>query len=193
MNAEVTAVGVTAVVLCGGTGRRFGGDKTQALIDGVPVLDHVVGQLPPSWPVVCVGPERPTVAPVTWVREEPPGGGPVAALAAGLAGVGGPVVVVLGGDMPYAAPAATALVAALLADPAVDAVVGRDPQGRTQPLLAAYRTEALRRAVPDPPTGVALMRVVDALVHAGVPTDGRAALDIDTREDLRSARHRVEG
>jgi molybdopterin-guanine dinucleotide biosynthesis protein A len=193
MSAEVTAVGVTAVVLCGGTGRRFGGDKTQALIDGVPVLDHVVGQLPPSWPVVCVGPARPTVAPVTWVREEPPGGGPVAALAAGLAEVSSPVVVVLGGDMPYAAPAATAVVAALLADPAVDAVVGRDPQGRTQPLLAAYRTEALRRAVPDPSAGVALMRVVDALVHAGLPTDSRAALDIDTREDLQTARHRVEG
>ena len=193
MSAEVTSVGVTAVVLCGGTGRRFGGDKTQALIDGVPVLDHVVGQLPPSWPVVCVGPARPTVAPVTWVREEPPGGGPVAALAAGLAEVSSPVVVVLGGDMPYAAPAATALVAALLADPAVDAVVGRDPQGRTQPLLAAYRTEALRRAVPDPSAGVALMRVVDALVHADLPTDSRAALDIDTREDLQTARHRVEG
>ena len=74
MSAEVSVAGVTAVVLCGGTGRRFGGDKTQALIDGVPVLDHVVGQLPPSWPVVCVGPARPTVAPVTWVREEPPGG-----------------------------------------------------------------------------------------------------------------------
>lgn len=192
MNAESTAE-VAAVVLCGGTGWRFGGDKTRALIDGVPVLDHVVGQLPPSWPVVCVGPERPTVAPVTWVREQPPGGGPVAALAAGLVGVSTPVVVVLGGDMPYAAPAATALVAALLADPAVDAVLGRDPQGRMQPLLAAYRTEALRRAVPDPPAGVPLMRVVDSLVHASMVTDGRAALDIDTREDLQTARHRVEG
>jgi molybdopterin-guanine dinucleotide biosynthesis protein A len=193
MNAHVAAVGVTAVVLCGGTGRRFGGDKTRALIDGVPVLDHVVGQLPRSWPVVCVGPERPTVAPVTWVREEPPGGGPVAALAAGLDGVSGPLVVVLGGDMPYAAPAATVLMTALLADPAVDAVLGRDPHGRTQPLLAAYRTEALRRAMPHAPAGVALMRVVDALVHASLPTDSRAALDIDTPEDLRTARHRVEG
>jgi molybdopterin-guanine dinucleotide biosynthesis protein A len=192
MNVEPTAE-VTAVVLCGGTGRRFGGDKTQALIDGVPVLDHVVGQLPPSWPVVCVGPARPTVTPVTWVREEPPGGGPVAALGAGLAGVSGPVVVVLGGDMPYAAPAATALVASLLADPAVDAVLGRDPQGRTQPLLAAYRTEALRRAVPDRPAGVPLMRVVDSLVHASLPADSRAALDIDTPEDLQTARNRVEG
>lgn len=187
MSAEVTAL-----VLCGGTGRRFGSDKTQALIDGLPVLDHVVGQLPASWPVICVGPARPTVAQVTWVREEPPGGGPVAALATGLAGLSSPVAVVLGGDMPYAAPAAPTLVAALLADPSVDAVLGRDPQGRMQPLLAAYRTEALRRALPNPPAG-ALMRVVDALVHLELAMDSRSALDIDTREDLRAARHRVEG
>lgn len=183
---------VVAIVLCGGSGRRFGGDKTRALLDGVAVLDHLLGQLPAAWPVTCVGPSRPTVGQVTWAREEPPGGGPVAGLAAGLAFVTAPVVVVLGGDMPYAAAAAPALVQALLADLAAEAVLGRDPQGRVQPLLAAYRTVALRRAVPNPPAGVSLMRVVDALAYASVATDSRSALDIDTPEDLRTARHRVE-
>lgn len=180
-------------MLCGGTGRRFGGDKTRALLDGISVLDHVIGTLPSAWPVVCVGPPRPTVAEVTWMREDPPGGGPVAALAAGLAAVTEPVVVVLGGDMPYASAAAPALVSALLAEPATDAVLARDPQGRVQPLLAAYRTQALRHAVPHPPAGAPLMRVVDGLAHVVLAADSRAALDIDTPEDLQTARHRVEG
>jgi CTP:molybdopterin cytidylyltransferase MocA len=37
------------------------------------------------------------------------------------------------------------------------------------------------------------MRVVDSLVHASLPADSRAALDIDTPEDLQTARNRVEG
>ncbi|MFC8502427.1 molybdenum cofactor guanylyltransferase [Pedococcus sp. NPDC057267] len=100
---------VTAVVLCGGTGRRFGGDKTRADLGGATVLDRLLDGLPGGWPVLCVGERRPTTREVTWLREDPPGGGPVAALAAALPHVTTPVLVALGGDMPYAAPAAPAL------------------------------------------------------------------------------------
>jgi molybdopterin-guanine dinucleotide biosynthesis protein A len=184
---------VTAVVLCGGAGRRFGGDKTQALIAGLPLLDHVLLALATPWPVVCVGPQRPTARGVTWCREEPPGGGPVAALAAGLAHVTTGSVVVLGGDMPQAGPAATVLAAALDAQPGVDAVVGTDGDGRRQPLLAAYRLAALRRAMPHPPEGAPFMRLLDGLVVAPLQVDPWVALDVDTPEDLVAARHRLEG
>ena len=182
----------TALVLCGGAGRRFGGDKTRALLAGVPLLDHVLLALPTPWPVVCVGPQRPTARAVTWCREEPPGGGPVAALAAGLAHVTTRYVVVLGGDMPQAGTVATVLAAALDAHPEVDAVVGIDRDDRRQPLLAAYRLPALQRAVPHPPAGTPLMRVLDRLVTAPLQLDPQVALDVDTAADLEALRHRVE-
>jgi molybdopterin-guanine dinucleotide biosynthesis protein A len=182
---------VTALVLCGGASRRFGSDKTRADLHGRALLEHVLVALPDRWPVVCVGTERPTQRTVTWTRERPPGGGPVAGLAAGLASVATPLVVVLGGDMPYAAPATERLVTALEADLGVDAVAATDARGRTQPLLAAYRVPALATALPTAPAGTPLMRVLDRLRVAVLPLPGDAVLDVDTPEDLERARHRL--
>ena len=183
---------VTAVVLCGGTGRRFGGDKTRADLAGRPLLDHLLDDLPTEWPVVCVGEPRPPRRPVTWCREDPPGGGPVAAIAAALPLLDGPVLVLLGGDMPYAAGPAPELVATLERSSELDAVVGRDGAGRRQPLLAAYRTAALRAAVPKPAAGTPLMRLLDLLRTVTVSVGDDASLDVDTAEDLDHARHRLD-
>jgi molybdopterin-guanine dinucleotide biosynthesis protein A len=188
---------VTAVILCGGEGRRFGGDKTRAELGGRVLLDHLLDGLPPQWPVVCVGPQRPTSRPVHWVREEPPGGGPVAAIAAALAQVESPTLVLLGGDMPYAG-AAAARVAARLARPSTAAptspevVAALDGEGRVQPLLAAYRAEALRGALPHPAAGTPLMRLLDRLRVETVVVEAPASLDVDNPGDLDDARHRLE-
>ena len=183
---------MTVVVLCGGSGQRFGGDKTRADLAGSPVLDHVLDGLPSGWPVVCVGDPRDTRRPVGWCREDPPGGGPVAAIAAALPHVDTPLVVVLGGDMPYAAGPAPSLTSRLEEDADLEAVLGRDGDGRLQPLLAAYRTEALRAAIPQPPTGTPVMRLLDALRTLVVPLPDGAALDVDTTEDLDRARRRLD-
>jgi molybdopterin-guanine dinucleotide biosynthesis protein A len=186
-----TATAPTAVVLCGGAGARFGGDKTRAPLGNGTVLDHLLDELPPHWPVICVGSARSTHRTVAWCREDPPGGGPVAGLAAALPHVGTPLVVVLGGDMPYAAGPAPVLAATLAAEEELDAVVGRDRDGRLQPLLAAYRTPALGRAVPEPAAGTPLMRLLDPLRVLVVPLDDPSALDVDTPDDLDRARLRL--
>lgn len=183
----------TAVVLCGGESRRFGSDKTRADIGGMPVLDALLISLPAHWAVLCVGPERPTRRTgVRWTREEPPGGGPVAGLAAALLGLEAPVTVLLGGDMPYAAPAAARLAGHLLeAPPETDAIVGIDQHGHVQPLLAAYRTAALSAVLPLDPLGVPLKRLLDGLRLVVDPVPEQASLDVDTPEDLEAARHRL--
>ena len=93
--------------------------------------------------------------------------------------------------MPFAATALPTLVDALNAQPGLDAVLASDPDGRTQPLLAAYRCEALRAALPREPGGARLMAVVDNLLIDTVECDSRTTLDVDTPEALEQARHIV--
>jgi molybdopterin-guanine dinucleotide biosynthesis protein A len=183
------------IVLCGGTSNRLGGvDKTRESLAGTTVMDHLLDALPSDSVVVCVGEERATTRSVGWCRESPASGGPVAGIAAGLdhlALVDAEICVVIGGDMPFAAPALPTLVDALSAQPGLDAVLAADPDGRQQPLLAAYRCEALRAAIPREPGGASLMAVVDVLVTGTMACEAQITLDVDTAEALEAARHIV--
>ncbi len=198
-----------AIVLCGGTSRRMGGiDKTAAALGATTVLDHLLDSLPRGWHVVCVGEQRPTTRTVTWTRESPPGGGPVAGMAPALVLLTAPGppgsrpaasppppdhVVVVAGDMPFAGPAAADLAVQLRDAPdEVDAMLGSDGEGRTQPLLAAYRTMALVGTLPVDAAGMRLMGVVSQLTTRPVTLDARSVLDVDTPEALARARHMVE-
>ena len=180
----------TALVLCGGDSRRMGSDKTTATLGGATVLDHLLDGLPADWPLVVVGPERPTRRAVRWTREAPAGGGPVAAVAAGLSLVDTELVVVLAGDMPFAAHPAGSLVSTLQGDAASDAVVAVDAGGRPNPLLAAFRTASLNGALPNPPAN-APARSLLAVAHTTLPVDEADSLDVDTPEALAVARHRL--
>jgi molybdopterin-guanine dinucleotide biosynthesis protein A len=183
------------IVLCGGTSRRLAGrDKTREPLAGTTVMDHLLDAVPPAWHVACVGEERATTRSVGWCRESPAGGGPVAGIAAGLEHLhpfGAEICVVVGGDMPFAAPALPALVEALTAQPGLAAVLATDSDGRAQPLLAAYRCVLLRAALPREPGGARLMSVLDSLVAGTMACDSQTTLDVDTPEALEQARHIV--
>ncbi len=182
----------SAIVLCGGASRRMGGvDKTRSLLGASTVLDRLLNTMPTCWDVVCVGEERSTTRAVRWRRESPPGGGPVAGIAAGLLAVDSSVCVVVGGDMPFAATTLTLCYLTLEASPDDDGVLGVSPDGRTQPLLAAYRTAALRRAMPAVTRGARLMSLLDAMELGKVTCGTEAALDVDNPEALERARHIV--
>lgn len=186
----------TALVLTGGRSRRFGRDKANALVDGVPMLTRVVGALPPEMAVVLVGP-RPPALPreVTVCREEPPGGGPVAALAAGMAQVATDHLVLLATDLPVLADTPGRLAAALAeSGDHVSAVMAVDRQGRPQPLCAAYRTNEVARALGrlGDPSGASVRSLVTGLATAFLPMPevGPATAvtdptwDVDTPADL---------
>lgn len=183
---------VTTIVLCGGSSRRLGTDKLAAPLGRSTVLDTCLAGLPKTWPVVAVGPERATDRPVAWTVETPPGGGPLAAIAAGLALVASETVVVLAGDMPFAGPLVVALVAALTDRPEADAVAAADGEGGANPLLAAYRTEALRHAMPGDPAGGRARLLLEALATSPLTVAGEDTVDVDTPEALAAARRRVE-
>ena len=175
---------LTVVVLAGGGSRRFGSDKLAAPLGGSTVLEAVVASLPTSWPVVVVGPERECGRPVTWAREDPPGGGPLAGVAAGMALVATPLVAVVAGDMPYAGAALPALADVLrTAPPEVDAVVARDAGGWPNPLLAVYRCAQVRAVLPDPAADRPA-KLLLGLAHVEVDVAGPASRDVDTPADL---------
>jgi hypothetical protein len=76
----------TAVVLAGGRAARLGGRaKPQLEVGGRTMLAAVLAAVGDAAERIVVGPPQPVPAGVLIVREEPPGGGPVAALRAGLA------------------------------------------------------------------------------------------------------------
>lgn len=189
-----------ALVLAGGAARRLdGADKPGLRLGGRTLLDRVISACPGAASVVVVGPERPTErAGVRWCREDPPGGGPVAAVAAGLAEVTAGVVLLLAADLPFLDAAAVGrlldgLGAAGEQPETVDGAVLVDAGGRDQLLAGAYRTAALRAALAElgPPDGLPLRRLLAPLRLRRLPDPEAAALDCDTWDDLARAELRL--
>lgn len=134
-----------AVVLAGGRAARLGGRaKPQLDVGGRTMLATVLTAVAGAAPVVVVGPPQPVPDGVLLVREAPPGGGPVPALAAGLAAVAdAEVVAVLAADLPFLT---SDLVTALRERLTGGGVLVVDDTGRDQLLLGVWRTTALREA-----------------------------------------------
>jgi molybdopterin-guanine dinucleotide biosynthesis protein A len=184
-----------AVLLAGGAARRLGGvDKPMTPVAGRPMLEWVIDAVGDARSIVVVGPRRRLAHHVQWTREDPPGGGPVAALAAGLAVLAdaSPVTVVLAGDLPFIGAAIRPLLDAATSA-GVDGALVADSNGHDQPLAAAYRRDALDRqlAALGSPAGVALRDLIRPMRLVRVASDD--ALDCDTWDDVRRAEERAIG
>jgi molybdenum cofactor guanylyltransferase len=184
---------VTAVVLAGGTSQRFAPDKLAEQVDGKPLLERTLASLPEDFQVVVVGSVRDVDLPVIFTTEDPPGGGPAAAMIAGVRRAlaeSADVIVVLPADAPLAGQAARILLSRLEDGRSTLAVVGVDAHGREQPLQLALRragAEALLTAAgPGGAAGVSARRLLDAL-RPGLVTQELAPAelwDIDTADQL---------
>lgn len=182
--------GIWVVVLAGGGSRRFGSDKLAADLDGRPLLDSTLASIPPDLPVVVVGPERAVRRVVAFVREDPPGGGPAAALVAGLTAAleaGAETISTLPGDAPGAGQAVPVLLAGLVG---VDLVVAYGADGQVFPLQLAATAPGARRVVeaagPGRGDGASVRRLLESLdpLPARVVLTRAALLDVDTPTDL---------
>ncbi|MEW2443059.1 molybdenum cofactor guanylyltransferase, partial [Micromonospora marina] len=112
--------GYAAIVLAGGAARRMGGvDKPARAVGGRSMLHRVLGAVADADQRIVVGSSGPAPEGVRTTREEPPGGGPVAATAAGLALLdpGTTTVAVLAADLPLLTTAAVAGLRRALAAP----------------------------------------------------------------------------
>lgn len=179
-----------AIVLAGGEGRRLGGlSKPDVVVAGRSMLDRVLDAVSGARAVVVVGPDHLARPGVPTVLEDPPLGGPVAGVDAGLRalGAGDLPVVLLACDAPLAGPAVPELLAAVTGAPDADGAVLVASDGHRQPLVAAYRRASLVGALAAVAAdggvhGASMKRLLGGLRLVEVPDRTGAALDGNTWE-----------
>lgn len=181
------AAGFCAVVLAGGRAVRLDGvDKASVEHRGRTLLEHAIDALPDAAEIVVVGDPVPTTRPVTFIREEPRYGGPVAALLTGRDALAHTprMLGILAVDMPEV----TAWTFRRLQDAAQghDGAFLTDACGRRQlaGVVAVARLDDVR---PDREHqhGMALHRLLRELDLVDVAPEGNEARDVDTWADLR--------
>jgi molybdopterin-guanine dinucleotide biosynthesis protein A len=189
-------VGVAALLLTGGAGRRFGSAKAEIRVAGERLADRNARVLSAvADPVLEVGPGWSSL---TTVHEDEPGAGPLAAVAAGglalaARGAGDGGVVVAAVDLPFLDAALLALLVDLASAPDGPRTVVPRVDGRPQPLCACYSPSALARAAELVQTGERSMRGLltdlgDGLCWVdeadwGAVTTARGFSDVDTPDD----------
>ncbi|WP_267208103.1 molybdenum cofactor guanylyltransferase [Corynebacterium sp. Marseille-P8863] len=172
------------IVLAGGRSTRMGAEKAQVKLDGQRLVDHVIASLPDDADVVVVSPFPLGLRGVSQVAEDPPFGGPVAGIAAGLGALETDLVGVIAVDAPRSGALLPCLVRTLT-DKETDVAAVEAEDSYLQPLCAVWHRAALLRALERAgASGVAAKRLFDAPTQvARVPGDGREQ-DYDTPEDL---------
>lgn len=171
------------IVLTGGTNRRFGSDKSEALLGGKTLLETLCGALP-SGELIIVGPESSVAA--KYVREEPSYSGPVAAIGAGIAHCTAELVAIFATDMPFA----PLLLPKLMASLQSDAALPLDVEGIMQPLAGLYRRSALHQALASYENleNQSMKSLTSKLKVDEVPlVETELLIDIDTPEALSQA------
>ncbi len=187
----MTGTGFDAIVLAGGRASRLGGAQKPLLeVGGTALLTRTVAAARSAGAKrIIVVAERMLDDPLLeWVREDPPFGGPVAAIIAALPRVQAEWTLVLACDLPGIEPALALLP---LDAPGQDGAHLTDASGRSQWLTALYRTAALREAaasVPDSGRDAPVRTLVGGLRLMSVEASLTATRDVDTWEDLQWAR-----
>lgn len=198
MNTAIPG-GLGAILLAGGRANRVGG-AVKPLFDvgGRTLLRAAVDAAASvgAHPLTVVGAVLDRSLPVTWVREDPPFGGPAAAVVTALGswplGDTPSWTILLACDLPGAVGAVAHLMSEQpLVSPAEDGLCLVDGSGRSQWLIGAYRTAALRTAAAALPQGardLPLRSLLAPLSLRPVVAHEDLSRDVDTWEDLHEAR-----
>lgn len=174
---------LSIVILTGGTSRRMGTDKASMRLGSRSMLEHALAQIPSSTSVVVVGEDfSPRPDHVLVVREDPPLGGPVAALGAALPKITTTKVGLVAVDMPFG-PQIVHSLASQLTDE-FDAVVPIDTQGFHQGLAAVYSSNALRRALSAFSAGASMKSLLATLNIFTIPLSDELLIDLDTPQEV---------
>lgn len=200
-----------AIVLAGGRSSRLDAvAKAELVVDGETLLARTLAAVSAARRIVVVGPSGLAVpaAGVLHAREEPPFGGPAAAIAAGLSvlrhdarlrvgAAPAEATLVLACDMPSIGLAVPILLRGLDDNPEQDGVMAVDSD-RLQPLAAGFRTSRLASAIASrtaggPLDGIPVFRLLDGLNLVPVDVPRGSTADVDTWEDAQRLGATVAG
>lgn len=186
-----------AILLAGGRGSRMGGVHKPLLeVGGVSLLDAAIGAAREADcdPIIAVGDPMIAVSmparEIRWVREDPPFGGPAAAIIAALPLIKASSTLVLACDLPLIGQA----VRMLLETPFLGDGVCLDASGQRQWLTGLYRVDALREAARALVAGgrdAPVRELLGGLSIASSAASDELVADIDTWDDLDEARRRT--
>jgi molybdenum cofactor guanylyltransferase len=145
---QTGSAGLAAAITAGGQSRRFGQDKALYKVGGQTLLRRVAASLNDCSPRLLIAPlgryELPGWQTAPDLR---PGQGPLVGLETALSVLltlrpGGGWLAFSAVDLPHLTPAYWALLATRCGS-GLEAVLGSDESGRSQPLAACYHTSAL--------------------------------------------------
>lgn len=183
---------LAGVVLCGGAGRRIGGDKAKIRLGGQTLVERVADRIGAvaSPVVLAAGDADVPRLPYARVRDARPHAGPLGGIVGAFAATTAPLLAVVAADMPFVSPDLLATLADLMDD--FDAVVPVTERG-TQPLHAVYARSAAGELSAALSAGdlrlrsalrrLKVRRAADDVWRA-VDASGRFAWNVNTREDL---------
>ena len=196
------AGGLGAILLAGGRATRVdGATKPLFEVGGRTLLGAAVTAATDAGarPITVAAPLLDPELDVTWVREDPPFGGPAAAIVAALEtwpeATDPEWTLVLACDLPSADAAVRRLVSDIVLLPSdTDGMCLGDASSRPQWLTGVYRTRALRAAASglqgrgrDAP----VRTLMDDLAITVVAAGDDLTRDVDTWQDLEEARARA--
>ncbi len=181
---------LSVILLTGGLSRRMGSDKARLEFGHDTLLKFQLGQIPHGFPVIVVGEHDDAPLEVRFTREDPPGSGPVAAVAAGLELVITSKTLLLAVDAPFVLPQ----LLNLDLGPNDNALIPRDQGGKVQYLAGIYRTDPLRCALErlGSPEGKSMRELISNLPNvellALTVENAKYFIDVDNPQDLATAR-----
>jgi molybdopterin-guanine dinucleotide biosynthesis protein A len=191
-------------VLAGGEGRRFGGPKAEAPVDGVSMVGRAVATLKEAVGEVVVVSSRPVASAGTQIiPDQTPDAGPLGGLEAALlhaAASGYEGVLLLACDLPLVAPDLLTAVGSALGDASAAAPARAEEGEGIEPLCAVYHVDVLpvvqERLDSDDRSLQALFRAVGGrTIPAAELGSGHteALLNVNTSQDLRRAEAALAG
>ena len=181
---------MSVVLLTGGKGTRMGGvSKAELTLNGYTFRNRILLALISVPQIIVVGPTFTAENPkISFTREQPIGGGPVAAISAAIPLVGHEFVGILSVDAPFAVSPLLEMYRVMEQDSIDEALVATDGNHESY-LVSVYRRDALIRALSQlgKAENASMKSLLSHIEYGSVQFPRHQLIDVNTPEDLKRA------
>jgi molybdopterin-guanine dinucleotide biosynthesis protein A len=181
---------LSVVLLTGGKGTRMGGvSKAELTLNGYTFRNRILLALISVPQIIVVGPTFTAENPkISFTREQPIGGGPVAAISAAIPLVEHEFVGILSVDAPFAVSPLLEMYRVVEQDSIDEALVATDGKYESY-LVSVFRRDALIRALTQlgKAENASMKSLLSHIEYGSVQFPRHQLIDVNTPEDLKRA------